>query len=129
MTSAEPLPSERVLVIEDDPAHRAWIAAVLRRAGFAVETLRDGLDAIHDSELDSFSAIVLDLHMPIFDGVRLADHWATLNEGRLRRVVIVTGFPRLLEGREKPKVFSILYKPFSEEELLRNVRECVAANA
>jgi two-component system, chemotaxis family, chemotaxis protein CheY len=58
----------RVLVVDDEPAIRHAVEAMLVDEGFAVATAADGAAAL--ALLDTFrpDAILLDLRMPIMDG-------------------------------------------------------------
>ena len=59
----------RVLLVEDDADLAAGVAAALKRENFAVDVARDGEDARHLGETESFDAAVLDLGLPKVDGV------------------------------------------------------------
>ena len=61
--------SIRVLVVEDDALLGAGLATGLRQAGFAVEWVRDGGDALHALDAEAFGAVVLDLGLPALGGL------------------------------------------------------------
>ena len=66
----------RILVIDDDADIRGLVAALLERAGLAVEQAEDGrsgLRALHKTPPD---LVVLDVSMPDLDG------WQTLERIR-----------------------------------------------
>ncbi len=58
----------RVLLVEDDALLGGGLRAGLRQAGFEIDWVRDGADAAHAAETESFAAIVLDLGLPDMDG-------------------------------------------------------------
>jgi DNA-binding response OmpR family regulator len=66
----------RILVVEDDGAIRELIAAILRAAGFTVETAADGQAMAHALgkalEGPAFDLLLLDLNLPDGDGLDLA---------------------------------------------------------
>ena len=68
--SAEP-PSVRVLLIDDDENFRFWLASVMRRLGFAVETAVDGEDGLKKLTLRPFDLVISDLEMPKMNGLAL----------------------------------------------------------
>jgi CheY-like chemotaxis protein len=117
--------SPRLLVIDDDADIRAVVKVVFEHRGFEVETLADGIEALELKK--DYDAIVLDLNMPIFDGERLADYWAITDPGMLRRVVVLSGYPRFVRGRPLA-AFATVRKPFETEDLVRVVEECVSAD-
>jgi two-component system OmpR family response regulator/two-component system response regulator QseB len=59
----------RTLLVEDDALLGDGLRAGLRQAGFEVDWVRDGADALHAAETESFGAIVLDLGLPNMDGL------------------------------------------------------------
>ena len=61
----------RILLVEDDLLLGEGLQAGLRRAGFAVEWLRDGEAADAALKTDTFAAIVLDLGLPRLSGLNL----------------------------------------------------------
>jgi two-component system OmpR family response regulator/two-component system response regulator QseB len=59
----------RVLLVEDDALLGDGVRNGLRQAGFDVDWVRDGLDALHAAETEPFAAIVLDLGLPAMGGL------------------------------------------------------------
>ena len=60
-----------VLVVDDKEAVRASVADVLRTVGYTVIESGDGRDALRLLSTMRFAAMVLDLRMPLLDGVTL----------------------------------------------------------
>lgn len=60
-----------LLVVEDDPATRAWLLELLRTAGHRVEAGANGLDALRLAAERTFDVALLDLDLPGVDGLRL----------------------------------------------------------
>ena len=73
----------RLLLIEDDPALRASLAAALREEHYAVDTGSDGEEGLQKALEDTYDVIVLDVMMPKLDG------WTVLE--RLRPAVATPG--------------------------------------
>lgn len=59
----------RILLVDDDPAVLASVSRGLRLSGFEVETASDGAAALAAVGAVGPDAIVLDVNMPILDGV------------------------------------------------------------
>lgn len=102
----------RVLLVEDDKANQALLAAALTRRGFAVFTAGNGEEAVRMAGRDSFDAILMDLQMPGLDGFEatrriraLPGHAGSvpiaaltaLQGARLRQRCTETGFTAVLE--------------------------------
>jgi DNA-binding NtrC family response regulator len=113
---------KRALVIDDDDHIRELLQALLETAGFEVELMRDGIDAVDLREREC-AVILLDMKMPIFDGERLTDYWKLTNPSVLRRVILLTGYSRLSSDRDFG-TFAVIQKPFDYRELLTVVEEC-----
>ncbi|MDA8355091.1 MAG: response regulator transcription factor [Actinomycetota bacterium] len=61
----------RVLVVEDDQAVRSSLDRALRLEGYSVDTVDDGAKALHALEVSPPDAIVLDLGLPVLDGLEV----------------------------------------------------------
>ncbi|MEI5998036.1 response regulator transcription factor [Paraburkholderia bengalensis] len=59
----------RILLVEDDPLLGDGIRAGLRQAGFQVDWVRDGQAAETELRTRSYAAAVLDLGLPLKDGI------------------------------------------------------------
>jgi CheY-like chemotaxis protein len=115
-------PKKFVLVIDDDSDVRDLLSALLENAGFAVDTLDDGIAALKLPK--HYDAILLDLNMPVFDGEQLTAYWMMTDPDVLRRVIVVTGYAEYARRRSLPKTFGSLTKPIHYGDLIRLVDEC-----
>jgi DNA-binding response OmpR family regulator len=114
--------SKRALVIDDDDHIRELLQALLETAGFEVNLMRDGIDAVDLKETD-YAVVLLDMKMPIFDGGRLTDYWKLTNPSILRRVILLSGYSRLSSDRDFG-TFAVIAKPFDYRVLLNAVDAC-----
>jgi len=119
-------PSKRALVIDDDDHIRELLQALLETAGFQVDLMRDGIDAVDLGEHE-YAVILLDMKMPIFDGERLTDYWKLTNPSVLQRVILLSGYSRLSSDRDFG-TFAVIQKPFDYRQLLIAVEECFQAS-
>lgn len=58
-----------ILMVDDCPTTRAWVAAALEARGWRVLALHDGASALTVARLIDFDAILLDVEMPGIDGL------------------------------------------------------------
>lgn len=58
----------RVLVVDDDPAHRALVTEALAPPRFEVTAVATGTDALHRLRQEEFDVVLLDKRMPGMDG-------------------------------------------------------------
>lgn len=115
----------RVLVVEDDPTLRAQLRAGLEEAGYAVDVADNGQDAQHLGETEPFDAVVLDLGLPVLDGLTVLKHWR--EAGLAVPVLILTardGWHEKVAGIDAG-ADDYLAKPFHMEELLARVRALI----
>ena len=61
--------SVRVLVAEDNPVNQKIIAAFLRKAGHEPVLVDDGRKAVEQARDSSFDVVLMDVQMPVLDGV------------------------------------------------------------
>ncbi len=60
--------SGRILVADDDPASAELLTYFLESKGYGVSTALDGNRAIELGTSDEFDLVILDMHMPLYDG-------------------------------------------------------------
>lgn len=121
MSVAESIP-KRALVIDDDAGIRELLVTLLETAGFEVEALRDGIDALELKK--PYAVILLDVKMPIFDARRLTDYWKLTDPDILRRVILLTGYSRYVSGQDLG-TFATIAKPFDYRDVLEQVDRCL----
>lgn len=112
----------RVLLVEDDTRLASSVANQLRQAGFAVDVVGRGADALRESAISPYNAIVLDLQLPDVDGVdicrRLRDGGAPV------RIIMATardGVADRITGLDSG-ADDYLVKPYSVQELIARLR-------
>lgn len=115
----------RILLAEDEPTLQAQLARILETAGYAVDCAGNGRDAQYLGETENFDAVVLDLGLPLVDGLTVLQRWR--GAGRKMPVLVLTA-----RGNWHEKVAGIdagaddyLTKPFHEEELLARLRAII----
>ncbi len=59
-----------ILLVEDNPISRELAREVLSRAGFSVTLANDGEQAIKILEVNEFFAVLMDIRMPVLDGMQ-----------------------------------------------------------
>ena len=113
------------LLVEDEPALRAAVGDALMDAGFTVDRVGDGEEALARVRVRDYDLIVCDLKMPRLDGPAFFAVLSVENPALARRVVFVTGD---VAGTEAERFLESsgcrwLAKPFRLRDLLRLARE------
>src|SRR5215469_2355140 len=117
--------SRIALILDDEPAIRTYIGAILERECFQtveVGTARQGLEILREQGT-AIDLVVSDIHMPEGDGLSFARSAAKLFPGL--PIILVSGYV----GGNEVTPFEFVEKPFSPDALLRAVRKVVAAKA
>lgn len=115
-------PGHRVLVVEDDGAVRRAVERALTFEGYAVQSARDGAEALAVVLNESFDAIVLDVMMPIIDGLEACRRIRA--RGDTTPILILTARTDISDrvAGLDAGADDYLIKPFALEELLARLR-------
>lgn len=112
----------RILVVEDDREISGFVAGGLKQAGYAVDQVADGGEALTLARRGPYDALVVDLMLPGLDGLSLID--ALRREG-LRAPVLILSAKRSVDDRVRGLQAGgddYLTKPFAFAELLARVQ-------
>jgi DNA-binding response OmpR family regulator len=117
---------KRALVVDDDDPIRTMLAKVVERQDLAVDTARDGVEAIDRIDQNGYALIVLDMMMPRVDGYGVLEHLQAHHPEKLRCTIIASAVPEseILKQFGVP-VFRIHAKPFDMARLIADIRECI----
>jgi diguanylate cyclase (GGDEF)-like protein len=120
-----PLPGAlRVLIADDERLASTLVAATLNEAGFAVDRVTDGLEALAALEREHSDILITDWVMPRMDGVSLVSTVRERQEFDELYVIFVTGRDRkseIVKGLEAG-ADDYLTKPFDPRELIARAR-------
>jgi two-component system, chemotaxis family, chemotaxis protein CheY len=114
-----------LLLVEDDADIRETLADVLAEEGYTVVCAKhgaEGLTALREAKLLP-SIIVLDLMMPVMDGVTFREEQLKIPDWAAIPVIVLSA---ARTSREKAKAMGArgyLQKPFGINQLLELVRE------
>ena len=114
--------NQRVLVVEDDGAVRRAVERALSFEGYDVVTARDGAEALAIVLNDKIEAIVLDVMMPIVDGLEACRRIRA--RGDTTPILILTARTDVTDrvAGLDAGADDYLVKPFALEELLARLR-------
>jgi signal transduction histidine kinase/DNA-binding response OmpR family regulator len=86
---ADPRRPLRVLVAEDHPVNRNYMAALLEGMGHSAHFTADGAQAVAAARRQRFDVVLMDLHMPVLDGLGATLAIRALGDPRHATVPIV----------------------------------------
>jgi DNA-binding response OmpR family regulator len=115
----------RILLLDDDHSMQRLVQTLLKRAGFRVDAVGKGNEAIAKMTTTKYDAVLLDLMMPHEGGMTVLSHLRALDPTMLQRVLLLTAAPQsILRGIES-EVFGVVRKPFEHADLIAAVTRCV----
>lgn len=115
----------RLLIVEDEPTLGTQLKNTLEGAGYAVDLATDGEDGHYLGTTENYDAVILDLGLPVMDGLTVLDKWR--KEGKTFPVLVLTA-----RDSWSDKVAGLnsgaddyLAKPFQTEELIARLRALI----
>ena len=113
-----------VLVVEDDDDIRHSTTELLKAAGYRGLEAANGREALAKlSELAQPCVVILDIMMPVMDGLEFMEELAKTDRLRQLNILILTASPILCVGRAVTAGVPVLPKPCSAARLLELVHE------
>jgi CheY-like chemotaxis protein len=118
-----------ILVADDDEIGRAIVVNVLKGMGYRPEVAENGHEAVHSWERGDFDLILMDIHMPLIDGIEAT--WIIRSQESDRgdyTPIIAYSADYVTEHFDK--LFSLGFdgfvrKPVALELLLREIERCI----
>jgi CheY-like chemotaxis protein len=126
--SSVPASRERILVVDDSPAQRHYVADCLARQGFEVVTADNGKAALDKAQAVRPALVVSDYEMPVMTGFELVH--ALRRDPALRQIPVI-----MLTARDGKRdmaqmraagASAYLVKPFSQDKCIALVERTLA---
>src|ERR1700677_336347 len=115
----------RVLVIDDDPALRFTLEAVLSDAGLVVEASDGGVNGLAAFDAHGADVVLTDLAMPDMDGMQVLARMRAGDPSVPVLMLTAHGSERVAVGAMKAGAFDYIPKPFDPDELTLAVRRAI----
>ncbi len=121
-------PAGIVLIAEDDPDFGPELKGLIESAGMQCELVQNGRDALAKVMAGGVDILILDLKMPLIDGVEV---YAQLKAaGRTVKTIIITGngaeYANTFDAIKDVAITGILNKPFDPMTLLDRLEHLAA---
>lgn len=117
--------SQKVLVVDDSPTERFFLADLLGKSGYIVLTAENGDEAVKIARAEQPSVVVMDVVMPGLSGFQVTRALSRDPETEAIPVIIVSSkdaeTDRIWGLRQGAKEYMI--KPIRPDDLLARVKE------
>jgi len=123
---AEEVQGARILVVDDDPQVRRFLADSLRELGFEVVHVDSGQAALRELDQLSFELLVVDFAMPHMNGAEVAQAAREKQPGL--RILIVSGYSDSAAIDAALGSAALLRKPFDVAELKAAVTQTLSSS-
>ena len=111
----------KILLAEDNRVNQLVAIKMLERDGHTVQLAQDGAIAVEAIQREEFDVILMDIQMPVLDGIHATQQIRSMEAGKLRRTPIIALSAGVLQ-EERIRCLSsgmdeFLSKPISQEQL------------
>lgn len=120
-----PRPLARILAVDDEPVVLDSFRKILVVAGYAIDTVESGREALGLVQKHKYDFVFTDLKMPEMDGldvVKGVKHFSPESD-----VIVITGYATIESAVNAMKFGAMDYvqKPFTEDELVDFTKKCL----
>jgi CheY-like chemotaxis protein len=120
VAASRPDRSVRILVAEDHPVNRKFMSILLERLGYASTFCENGELAVAALLSDDYDLVLMDIHMPVMDGLTATRTIRAMAPPKSRIPIIALTADVLQEARDQAQaagVNAFIAKPVKQEEL------------
>lgn len=113
----------RVLIVDDILINRRLCSMILEKRGHSVQTAENGIRAIELLEKEDFDLVLMDLQMPVMDGLEAVRIIRSLSSGVRWRDIPVIAVTAVRAERQcyEAGMDGFIAKPLRREEFLKIV--------
>jgi DNA-binding response OmpR family regulator len=115
----------RILIVDDEINIRLMLRTLLEAEGYSVSEALNGREALDEIERGGFDLILLDLNMPVLDGMSVLEQLNASQAQTKPRVIVLSAYGSVAKAVKATRLGALdfLEKPATPEE----IRETVAA--
>ncbi|MAU41710.1 MAG: hypothetical protein CMF31_08810 [Kordiimonas sp.] len=118
---ADVVTKQKVLVAEDNEINQMLIRALLEKYDHSVRIVSNGVEALAAIEADDFDVVLMDIQMPVMDGISCAQEIRKL-EGDKGRIPIIALTANAMSGQKEEYLASgmngYVSKPIDQHKLI-----------
>ena len=120
--------ANRILLVDNDEMMLDILKIALKGCGYKLLVARDGMEAMQSVLKQEPDLIIMELMLPVLDGLRLL-RWLRNEQLSALPVMVFTALdrPGVCDAVTGLGVAELVYKPIGRSELLRRVRKLLPA--
>ena len=113
-----------ILITDDESTIRIVLRAALESDGYVVTEASNGREALEAIQREKPDLMVLDLNMPVLDGMEVLEQMKTLAATARPRVIILTAYGSIPSAVKATRLGALdfLEKPITPQELRQTIR-------
>ena len=120
----ESLPPLRLLLVEDNVISQLAAKSFLTREGHTVTTAQDGQEALDALEREPFDAVLMDIQMPVMDGVEATRRIRASDGSRYDANIPIIALTAYAQASEHRQFFAVgmdeaITKPLEPQDITR----------
>lgn len=123
---------KKILLVEDHPLNTLVAKGLLEKRGFTVVHAENGAEAVKifgENEVDTFDLVLMDIRMPVMDGIEATKRIRALERADAMRVPIIAMTANAYEDDRKQTaeagMNAHLAKPIDPKQLFRTLDEFI----
>lgn len=120
---------KNILIIDDEKDLCQLLGDTLSSHGYKVESANTRREAMSSLKSRLPDLVFLDLKLPDGDGLKLLSCIKKINPGTTVNIISAYGTEEVRDEARKLGAYGFIDKPFSEEDILRSIRELRKAGA
>lgn len=114
---------KRLLVVDDEPDVRLLVSAILKAEGFEVSEAANGPDAVKLLKEEKVDIVLLDIMMPLMDGLHTAHEIRKFSDVPIIIVSVKDDATTVSMAKKLYKVDGFIKKPFHNANLISMVKK------
>ncbi len=121
----------KILVVDDDASTRTLLELILSSGGHEITLLNDGREALAYLKTNTPDLIVIDVNMPVLDGIEVCSRIKKLPRFKKISVIVLTSMNdagtrvRAIDAGAS----EIVYKPLTGKNFLRTIQGFLQQNS